>query len=299
MSLFGLANFVLNHPLSRGRRFANLIHVLRWQIGARLITGPVAVQFVNGAMILARPGMTGATGNVYVGLHEFEDMAFVLHLLRPEDLFVDVGANIGSYSILAASGIGSCVIAFEPDDAAFVWLTRNIHLNGVGHLVEAHQQAVGHTRGLVRMTLGRDTLNHVVTFDENAPPETPTQQVSLTTLDTALEQRVPIAVKIDVEGFETAVLAGGKATFANSGLQAAVIESNGMGRRYGYRENAILPAMTDLGFCRCRYDPFNRHLEGLQNQVAADSNMLFVRDLAFTRHRLLSAPAFRIHGRQI
>jgi hypothetical protein len=57
--------------------------------------------------------------------------------------------------------------------------------------------------------------------------------------------------------------------------------------------------MTDLGFCRCRYDPFNRRLEELQKQVAADSNMLFVRDLAFTRHRLLGAPAFRIHGRQI
>ena len=45
-------------------------------------------------------GMTGATGNVYCGLHEFEDMALVLHALRPRDLFVDVGANVGSYTVL-------------------------------------------------------------------------------------------------------------------------------------------------------------------------------------------------------
>lgn len=48
--------------------------------------------------------MTGATGNWYCGLQEYEDMSFVLHALRPGDLFVDVGANIGSYSILAAGG---------------------------------------------------------------------------------------------------------------------------------------------------------------------------------------------------
>jgi FkbM family methyltransferase len=299
MSLFGLANFVLNHPLSRGRKFANLVRLARWQIGARLVPGPVAAQFVNGAMILARPGMAGATGNVYVGLHEFEDMSFVLHFLRPEDLLVDVGANIGSYSILAASGIGSRAIAFEPDGTAFDWLTRNIRLNGVGHLVEAHRQAVGESPGVVCMTLGHDTVNHVVALGENAPPEASTQQVSMTTLDIALGQRVPIVVKIDVEGFETAVLAGSEATFARSGLQAALIESNGTGQRYGCTENAILSMMTNLGFRRCHYDPFKRRLEELQKQATSGGNMLFVRDLAFSRDRLRSAPAFQIHGRQI
>jgi hypothetical protein len=37
-----------------------------------------------------------ATGNLYVGLHEFEEMAFLLHFLRRGDLFADVGANVGS-----------------------------------------------------------------------------------------------------------------------------------------------------------------------------------------------------------
>jgi hypothetical protein len=43
--------------------------------------------------------MTGATGNVYYGLHEFQDMAFVTHYLREGYLFADIGANIGSYSV--------------------------------------------------------------------------------------------------------------------------------------------------------------------------------------------------------
>jgi hypothetical protein len=40
--------------------------------------------------------MTGATQNLYCELHEYNDMAFLLHFLREEDSFADVGANIGS-----------------------------------------------------------------------------------------------------------------------------------------------------------------------------------------------------------
>jgi thymidylate synthase len=58
--------------------------------------------------------MTGATGNIYAGLHEFEDMAFLLHLLRSEDMFADVGSNIGSYTILASGVVGAKSVAFEP-----------------------------------------------------------------------------------------------------------------------------------------------------------------------------------------
>ena len=46
--------------------------------------------------------MTGATGNIYCGLHEFIELTFLLHLLRPNDLSLNIGANVGSYIILAA-----------------------------------------------------------------------------------------------------------------------------------------------------------------------------------------------------
>src|SRR5262245_48181443 len=105
MGLQNSLNFVLRHPLSRGRKFANLKRLFAWQIGSRLVPGPVAINFVNATKLLVRPGMTGATGNIYVGLHEFPEMSFVLHFLRPSDLFVDIGANIGSYTVLAAGAV--------------------------------------------------------------------------------------------------------------------------------------------------------------------------------------------------
>src|SRR5262249_61074379 len=102
-----------------------------------------------------------ATGNLYVGLHEFERMAFLLHFLRRGDLFADVGANVGSYTILAAVAVGTDVIAFEPGESALSWLVRNVELNGVLDRVEVRREAVGAKSGMVFFTSGLDTMNHI------------------------------------------------------------------------------------------------------------------------------------------
>lgn len=258
MGIVSTVRFILEHPLSRGRKLANLVSFVRWQVGARLVPGPVAVEFVNGTRLLAEPGLTGATGNIYVGLHEFADMGFILHALRPDDLFVDVGANIGSYTILGAGAVGAHVIAFEPIDVAYGWLTRNIGLNSLGDRVEARRQAVGDRIGPIQMTVGGDTVNHVLM----QPAEgSLSREVSAITLDAALAQRSPSFMKIDVEGFETAVVAGGGTTFANPRLQGVLMELIGGGGRYGYDESAIVARMHAWGFRICAYDPLTRRLD--------------------------------------
>jgi hypothetical protein len=100
MGLLNTLRFIVEHPLNSGKRLASLRRFAAWQIGSRLVPGPVVVEFVGGTRLLVAPGQTGATGNLYAGLHELPEMAFVLHLLRPGDLFVDIGANIGSYTPL-------------------------------------------------------------------------------------------------------------------------------------------------------------------------------------------------------
>src|SRR4051812_14088428 len=107
MGISDLVSFVWQHPLNAGSRWAALGRVARWQMASRLLTAPVALPFVEGTFLLASRGMTGATGNWYCGLHEVHDMAFVLHLLRDGDHFLDVGANVGSYTILAGGAVGA------------------------------------------------------------------------------------------------------------------------------------------------------------------------------------------------
>lgn len=101
--------FLIKHPLNRPNRLGALSRFMRWQFATRIMPYPQHVPFVNDTVLIMERGMSGATGNWYCGLHEVADMAFVLHALRAGDLFADVGANIGSFTVLASRG-GWCAL---------------------------------------------------------------------------------------------------------------------------------------------------------------------------------------------
>src|SRR3984893_15374669 len=95
-AVIDLARFFASHPLTHTSPIKAWQRWLSWQIKSRLRDE------VNAPWIGGQSGMTGATGNVYVGLHEFADMMFLLHFLRERDLFLDIGANVGTYTVLAS-----------------------------------------------------------------------------------------------------------------------------------------------------------------------------------------------------
>lgn len=271
--------FILRHPFNRGRPAAALLQYLRWQMVSRLAPA-VLMPFVGETKILASHGMTGATGNIYCGLHEFEDMAFALHLLRPGDLFVDVGANVGSYSLLAKTA-GADVIAFEPGER-FDDLTRNMAVNNFA--ADCRCAAVGAAAGLLRFTVGRDAQNRIADADE------PSVEVAVVTLDAEVPRPAAL-IKVDVEGHETAVFAGGRQRFAEA--QALLIELVGQGARFGYDEAELIEQIEAMGFRQASYDPWTRTL----GPPRAGGNSLFVK--AGLEERLVSAPRFAIQGRLI
>jgi len=296
MSLLNTYRFIANHPLTRGRKIDAIGRWLRWQIGSRVLGGPVAVPFVGKARLLVKPGMTGATGNIYCGLHEFEDMGFVLHFLRPGDLFVDVGANIGSYTVLACA-TGANAISFEPVPATFDALLDNIHLNRLETRVEPRNQAVGRTHGELEMIADQDTTNQALPSGDHYTGKT--IRVPLHTLDGTLQGRMPKLIKIDVEGFETEVLAGAEATLANPNLRAVIMELNGSGARYGFDEHSLHQKMQSIGFRSCRYDPITRSVTDLNGQKSASGNTLYLRNPEAARTEVSQSPTYRILGTEL
>jgi FkbM family methyltransferase len=252
----------------------NIARFASWQIGSRLSREPSVFELANGAKMLAKPGMTGATGNLYVGLHEFAEMAFLLHFLRPRDLFADVGANVGSYSVLAGAAVGADVIAFEPGEA-FPWLVRNLELNSL-RTAQARRAAVGATGGEVAFTSGSDTMNRI----DPAGAVT----VPLTTLDAACRERAPILIKIDVEGFEVDVLEGAGSLLARPETQAVIMELNGPDARR---------LLERRGFTCWGYDPFSRSMIKIDPAAA---NGIFVRDPVAAGHRVAAAQPFTVRG---
>jgi FkbM family methyltransferase len=276
-AILRIARFISQHPLTRDQKVRAFARFVRWQVNSRL-KREVVVRWIEGTFLAVRRGMAGATGNIYCGLHEFNDMAFLLHFLRSEDTFADVGANIGSYTILASGICRAHTRAFEPDPITFAALARNIAVNGLEALVTLRECALGATEGKIRFTLGLDTMNRVVTDAVG-----PSRMVLLDTLDHALDGEWPSLIKLDVEGFESEVLRGAAKTLSCSKLKAIIIED---------RSQSVIEALHAFGFVEHSYDPFTRQLK--RQKYEQSSNLLFVRDDNFVRKRLTAAARVRV-----
>ena len=281
--------FLLQHPLLRGRPWLAAGRFAWWQLRSRLQPGRHCYVWVGGAKLWLQRGWGGLTGNYYAGLHEFEDMAFLLHLLRPSDRFVDVGANMGSYTILARGVCGAGTVSYEPVPATFERLQDNLRLNdaldGRSRLAPA---AVGAAPGTLKMSAGQDAMNHVVAAEEASALEVP-----VVTLDEDLFA-TPLLMKVDVEGFETEVFRGARRHLANPALRALIVELNGLGRRYGYDESALHADLLAAGFAPYAYDPFTRSLRPLASP--GPHNTIYCRDLPFIEARLKAALPVTVLG---
>lgn len=282
-ALSNLARIFAIHPLTRDRPSRAWARFVVWQLRSRL-QGEVIVPWIGGQKLAARRGMLGATGNIYLGLHEFADMMLPLHLLRAGDLFLDVGANVGSYAILAAGVRGAEVIAFEPDPGAARLLARNVEINRLADRVRILRCALGPETGEAAFTIGLDTANKVV-----SPGEGNVRLVRQERLDDLIGERRPVMMKVDVEGYEEEMLKGAAATLARESLVAVELETV---------TPAIEATMAAHGFARAFYDPFARALRDAPCDVFS-LNTLFIRDRAFVEARLANAPAIEIFGRRI
>lgn len=297
VSLYKVARFISQHPLTRNHQCAAWLRFIRWQIGSRVLNYRIIMPWVGQSKLIIQRGMVGATGNLYFGLHEFEDMAFLLHFLRPDDLFIDIGANVGSYTILAAAVSGSSVVAFEPIPTTYVRLLANIQVNA-GLRVIALNEGLGAKSGHLLFTDNLDAENHVLPSDVINDGES--ISVKVNTLDAAVRGLNPKMIKIDVEGFEKEVIRGGSNTFISPSLLAVLIELNGSGSRYGFSEDDIRTGFADRGFSPYQYDPFSRSLNPANsNEVNEYGNILYIKDLDAVQIRLNTGLPFEILGQKI
>jgi FkbM family methyltransferase len=248
--------------------------------------------WVGGTRLLVGLGDTGLTGNLYAGLHDFSDMGYVLHCLRSGDLFVDVGANAGAYSVLACGAAGASGLAFEPVPEAFERLSDNVRLNGLDTRLACRRLALAAAPGRLHFTASQDTVNHALASGEARDGAI---EVRASTLDHELDGRVPGLIKIDVEGYESQVLAGAEQTLGHSGLHSLIVELGGCGIRYGSDDAATVAGLAGCGFRPFAYDPLTRALRPMAAPPLG-GNALFVRDEALVRRRLAEAPRFQVLG---
>ena len=166
--IINIVKYINTHPLARRHRFISYFKFIKWQLAQFINRRERIVSFTNKTFLAVNKEMTGATGNIYLGLHEFNDMGFLLHFLREGDMFFDIGANIGSYTILASGHCKAKTICFEPIEQTFKTLQKNIDLNQLHDLAIAKNVGLGESENMLTFTNSMDTVNHVVTASDNS-----------------------------------------------------------------------------------------------------------------------------------
>jgi len=221
-------------------------------------------------------------------------MVFVLHALRPSSLFVDVGANVGFYTVLAGGGVGASCLSLEPVPATFDQLRTNVRLNELEENVDLRNVGVGAETGTLRFTDGAGANNRVVTDAEQTGIEVP-----VTALDTLLDagREGMIVIKIDVEGWEAEVLRGAEQMLSRSGPLALIVELC-EGDRYGFDEVAIDERLRAHGLVPVTYAPFERILRPVDRRPPV-GDTIYVNDLDAFARRVADSSSYSVLGRNL
>ena len=232
----------------------------------------------------------------YNHVMDWSEFLLMKRFLRPTDVVVDVGANVGVYTLWASTfvGPGGRIIAFEPDRQAYSRLRQQLALNGLDW-VETDQIALAASAGAGWLSSDRDVENYLaVALGSEAAKFVP---VSTTDLDTCLSKRGVRHVaylKIDVEGAEQQIFEGGRRTLSSKAVSLIQFEANDQALKYGGRPADVIEYLRDYGFRTLRYCVDSNRFEDVQPATIAEhshQNLFATADLPFVLDRLRASAA--------
>lgn len=235
--------YIWTHPSNSGRRLRTIARALRYQMRARLFHKPTIEPIGERSRFIAYPE-TGLAGLVYANPFEWREIGLWRRTLKPGDLFIDIGANIGSYTLWAIE-LGATVIAIEPSPRSATMLRENLSLNG--YTAEVIEAAIADFSGSARMTSDKGALNHLVLGD--GADAGVTDRVEVRTLDEVLGDRVAAGVKVDVEGAEPLVVRGAIRAFTEHRIKLIQFEWNPYSKiRFGEERRETAAFLESLGY---------------------------------------------------
>lgn len=211
---------------------------------------PERARFGAATVVLNRDDPV-VSGSLAMGWFEPSETDFLRTRLRRGATFVDIGANIGYYSALAAHLVGSegVVIAVEPDAVNCGYLEATVEANGTSN-VHSFQLALAEAPGQRILYRSRDNLGDHRLYDPGEEREA--VQVEVTTLDRLMDEaRAPVEelfVKMDVQGGEGWVLQGAGETLRRAGLLTMLMEFWPRGlERAGFEPLVLLKLLQSYG----------------------------------------------------
>lgn len=224
------------------------------------------VQWVEDSKLFVEKGAHGITGNLYLGFNE-KEMILLLKAINRNDVFFDIGANRGSYTVLA-SKVGKCkTISFEPAKSTFMALKKTIDTNGINKNVKALNLALSTNKGKVNFSLNKDTTNFIVDdYYKGISTEVEVQTVD----NISKDHSFPSIVKIDVEGNELSVLKGAKKTLKSNNVKIWIIEDSTF-----YTSKETKNFMEEFNYCPFKYSLLKNKIEPINQMDDKEANIIY------------------------
>lgn len=283
-SLSAWLGFVWSHPSNRRHRVRAVARAVAWQLWKRATGRPWDVTVGRGLRLRCHGENAFATLALYAGGRpDPVEQSFLEHYLRPGDDFLDVGANVGFYTLVAASltGPDGRVEAFEPGSRTRSRLLENVGRNGLESRVTVHAAATGDRPGRLRFRTGLDAQNRLCTADDEGDDEgegdgASFEEVEVVTLDDALAGRRFAAGKMDIEGAEVLALAGAAGLLAAASPPVWILEVNDALRRFGASEEELVSRLDASGYDLALYEPTSRTLTLAPDAWRGHQNVLAI-----------------------
>ncbi len=158
------------------------------------------------------------------GIYEEYETETFKNLLQSNTIFIDIGANIGYYTLIAASKIkDGQIYSFEPVKANYKLLTKNIKINNINN-VKAFQKAISNRNGKIKIfidgtNLGNHSLakNNVIDKTESTEVETIRLDSFFNNLEEIIEE--DFLIKIDTQGAEGLIVEGAHNLLLNKNIK--------------------------------------------------------------------------------
>jgi len=254
LNLARLCKSVWQHPANRERKFKAFFDLLKWQANKQFLSRDMLIDYHGLKFICFNDSHSSSAVIYYNGQPDFTEMQFMKSYLKPGDAYLDIGANIGTYSLYAASLVGDkgVVDAFEAGPETSDKLKKQITLNQLSQ-VNLHCVAVSDKNGEINFDLTADDCTAHISFDDG--DNDGLRKIKTVRLDDYLNPVVNYAMgKMDIEGAEILALKGAENMLSQANPPVWQLELAGYSNRYGYRSDQVLDYLKEFDYHCAIYD---------------------------------------------
>ncbi|GAB3195578.1 FkbM family methyltransferase [Pontibacter aydingkolensis] len=267
------------HPIFAIKRF------ITWKFIRAARLKDIKVNFWGDRVFLINYDSFQSMWLMYNYIVDWEEFNLIKAYVRPHDQIVDIGTNMGFYSIWMSKFLTSGnVHSFEPDHMNYNRLIKNIELNSLNDVIIANNTALSNLSGLMNFTIGLDGENHIAQSEESE-----SILVETLTLDSYADKNNLSNfsyVKIDVEGFEKDVLEGARNLLAHQRIDIIQLEINDSLKNSGTSVVELLEQLQNYNYILCNYNFTSNSVHPIEYSASRE-NYFAVNNINSVNRRLL------------